>query len=101
MFSMKQVHGHEILRLLHDANPPLTRSELAQEVQRRFGANARFCTCSADSMTLDELIAFLAARGKLVEHEGCLIADISQMCADGGQRALRSPGLEPSQGEEP
>jgi probable metal-binding protein len=84
MVSMKQVHGHEILRLLHEAKPPLTRPRLAQEVQRRFGANARFCTCSADSMTLDELITFLAARGKLVERNSCLIADISQMCGDDG-----------------
>ena len=87
MPSTPQIHGHDILRLLHAAYPPWTRPRLAQEVHRRFGPHARFHTCSAADMTLDELIAFLAARGKLVEHDGCLTADISKMCSADGHDA--------------
>jgi probable metal-binding protein len=84
MIGTEQVHGHEVLRLLHAAEAPLTRTQLAAEVRRRFGADARFRTCSAGGMTLDELLAFLVARGKVVEREGVLAADISQMCGDDG-----------------
>ncbi len=84
MTSTQEIHGHEIIRLVDAANPPLTRAQLAAEVERRFGPRARFCTCSAGGMTLDELLAFLGARGKVVEYRGRMVADISKMCGNEG-----------------
>lgn len=77
------IHGHEIILLVAGAKRALTHKDLHDEVARRFGAGARFCTCSADGMTLDQLLAFLAERGKVVEQNGRMVADVGRMCRDG------------------
>ena len=64
------VHGHDILHILFEADPQLTREELVATANERFGAEARYHTCSADGMSIEELIDFLAARGKFVVQEG-------------------------------
>lgn len=78
------VHGHEIIRMVHAASPALTRQQLIEAARTRFGADARFGTCSASGMTLDELLAFLASRGKVFERDGRMVADIGQMCSGEG-----------------
>lgn len=60
----KNIHGHEVLQMILDSGEPFTRESLQSAIIGRFGADARFFTCSAESMTADELIAFLDARGK-------------------------------------
>ena len=84
MTTTENIHGHEILRLVSQTHPPLTRVALLQAAENRFGVAARFCTCSAADMTLPELLEFLLSRGKLVERDGCLYADLDRMCGDGG-----------------
>lgn len=81
MPSTSEIHGHEIIRLVNGAKPPLTRAQLLDEAQRRFGQEARFCTCSAQGMTLEQLLTFLASRGKVVEQGGRMVADIGQICS--------------------
>ncbi len=83
MDNATEVHGHEILKLIHNAARPFTRETLRQAAGSRFGKDARYCTCSADNLTLDNLVNFLLERGKLVEEQGEIRADISQMCGDG------------------
>ena len=78
------IHGHEVLRLLHEAQPPLSRVELAALAERHWGGEARYCTCSAFGMTLAELVGFLMARGKVIERGGKLCVDMSQVCASAG-----------------
>lgn len=80
MNTTENVHGHEVLRLVHESATPLTRTELETELTRRYGPEARFCTCSAGDMTRDELLGFLLSRGKLVEHQGRLATDASRIC---------------------
>jgi probable metal-binding protein len=77
------VHGHDVIHLIGDAHPPFTRQTLAAEVSRRFGPAVRFHTCSAGGMTLDELLAFLVARGRVVESDGQLRPDMSKVCGNG------------------
>ncbi len=58
-----------------------TRASLKRAIIERFGTETRFFTCSAADMTADELIEFLAAREKFVEHAtGSLEADPSKRC---------------------
>ncbi len=58
-----------------------TRASLRAAILERFGAQTRFHTCSARDMTADELIDFLAAREKFVEHaSGDLEADPTRRC---------------------
>ena len=84
MPTTENIHGHDVLHLVHESAPALTRQELLAEAARRWGADARFCTCSAEGMTLPELLAFLMARGKIVEHDGKLVTDISKVCGNDG-----------------
>jgi len=83
MTTLQNIHGHEVLHLLLDAATPYTRATLTVELERRFGPTARFCTCSTTDMTLEDLLDFLTARGKIVEQGGQLRADVSQMCSSG------------------
>ena len=46
----------------------------------KFGADARFHTCSAENLDADALIDFLAARGKFRENAGGLAIDPAKVC---------------------
>jgi probable metal-binding protein len=59
-----QIHGHDVIAMMTASAEPYTRESLTRAIVERFGAEARFHTCSADGMTPGELIDFLAARGK-------------------------------------
>jgi probable metal-binding protein len=80
---MATVHGHEVIHLIHDASPRLTREALHAAVSQRFGPDARFHTCSAGGMSLDQLLHFLIVRGKVVEADGLFQAVIENVCEDG------------------
>ncbi len=76
----QSIHGHEIMRMIHEADPPLSREALQQAVTEQFGADAQFHACAGGGMSLDGILQFLASRGKVVETEGQLRTDIGQMC---------------------
>ncbi len=83
MIDQQSIHGHEVLHLIHSASAPLTRLALESEIFRRFGPDPRFHTCSLSGLTLDELLEFLTSHGKVVERDGRLSIDLSQICAHG------------------
>ncbi len=60
------IHAHEILDLLQAATRAPSRGELQSQVESRFGAGARFTNCTGSSYDFDQIIAFLASRGKIV-----------------------------------
>jgi len=66
----EQVHGHEVMRMMLATGETYTRSSLRAAIVERFGAAARFHTCSAEGMTAEELIAFLEKRGKFIARDG-------------------------------
>jgi len=78
------IHGHEVMRLIATADPPLTHSELAGQVAERFGADTGFHACAGDNMTLGQLLSFLSERGKVVERAGQLRTDLDQICSHEG-----------------
>ncbi|MEM0551987.1 MULTISPECIES: YecH family metal-binding protein [Aeromonas] len=63
----QSVHGHEVMEMMLEQDGQFTRASLKQAMAQRFGADARFHTCSAREMDAEELIDFLAARGKFIE----------------------------------
>ena len=73
-------HGHEVMRMIVSAQEPYSRKQLSAAVETEFGQNARFHTCSAQSMTLDELLHFLSERGKLTEVNGLLNVAREDIC---------------------
>ncbi|MCM2323490.1 MAG: YecH family protein [Oligoflexia bacterium] len=62
-------HGHDVMQMMSDADRGYTRESLLAAIETRFGATARFHTCSAEGMTGAELLDFLLARGKVVEAD--------------------------------
>ena len=80
MTTTNNIHGHDLLRLVQQANPPFTRAALEDEARRRWGADARYCTCSTADMTLTEMLDFLLARQKLALIQGQLHAILANMC---------------------
>jgi probable metal-binding protein len=69
MHNDTQVHGHEVMQMMLDSGSAYTRETLRQAIIDRFGVEARFFTCSAEDMTAEALIEFLAERGKFVSSE--------------------------------
>ncbi len=80
MITKSDIHGHEILALVAQADPPLTLQALQAGVIAHWGADARFCTCSVAGMTLDELLHFLIAHGKIVTRNHLLATDPAKIC---------------------
>jgi len=55
--------------MMVDSKATYSVESLKAAIISKFGADARFYTCSADGMTADALINFLAQRGKFVPQE--------------------------------
>lgn len=77
----ERVHGHEVMEMMVESGTAYTRESLRAAIVDRFGADTRFYTCSADSMTPDELITFLEARGKFVAAADGFTTDKSKLCS--------------------
>lgn len=65
-----EVHGHEVMKMMITSGARYTRASLREAIIERFGADARFYTCSASDLTADGLIDFLAERGKFCDDAG-------------------------------
>jgi len=57
-----------------------TREDLRAAIVDNFGADARFYACSADNMDADQLIDFLATKGKFQDSTAGLAIDPSKKC---------------------
>jgi probable metal-binding protein len=68
------------MEMILTAEPPYSRADLKEAVRRRFGESARFHTCSAQDMTLDELLQFLGSRSKLFEVAGEVRTSRGRLC---------------------
>jgi len=68
------------MRMMLEHNRSFTRDTLREAICERFGGSARFFTCSAQDMTADELIDFLAARGKFVERDTGFTTEPDRIC---------------------
>jgi len=73
-------HGHDVLHFLLEAKSALSSDEILTQVSEKFGANARFHTCSAEGMDLETLISFLLERGKIVPQDGGFVVAGHRIC---------------------
>jgi probable metal-binding protein len=67
---MTEIHAHEVMHMMLERGEAFSRESLARAIVERFGADARFHSCSADGMDVDAVIDFLESRGKFVPHDG-------------------------------
>jgi probable metal-binding protein len=77
------IHGHDVMQMMMESGTTYTVATLRAAIVQRFGADARFHTCSADNLTPDELIEFLAGRGKFTPADGGFVTGADKMCAHG------------------
>jgi probable metal-binding protein len=63
---MEQIHGHEVMRMMLQSGKAYTKATLLIDIVSEFGPDARFFTCSAQSLTPEALIDFLQQKGKFV-----------------------------------
>jgi probable metal-binding protein len=74
------IHGHDVLDYIIASGATYTRGTLAAAMRTRFGADARYHTCSAEGMTAEQLIEFLIARGKFCGSEAGFTVDTGRVC---------------------
>jgi probable metal-binding protein len=74
------IHGHEVIQMMRGNNYP-TRESLVKAIIDKFGADARFQTCSAEGLDAKQLVEFLEERGKFTPagSEGFTV-DESKVC---------------------
>jgi probable metal-binding protein len=60
------IHGHEVMQMMLDMGGHFTHASLQAAIEEKFGADARFHTCSARDLTAVTLIEFLEAKGKFI-----------------------------------
>lgn len=63
------VYGHEVLNLLLEFGGASTIEVLRNAAAEAFGPDAIFCNCHGGTFNFDQLMEFLASRGK-VETDG-------------------------------
>ena len=78
----ESIHGHEVFRKMIESSEAYTQDSLRTAIDDWFGETARFHTRSADNMTVDELIAFLAARRKFFSNETGFRINEDEICDD-------------------
>ena len=77
---INQIHGHDVIAMMTGAKRLFTRDSLKAAILAKFGADARFYTCSAENMDADAMIDFLAARGKFLENVDGLAINPAKVC---------------------
>ena len=76
----EQIHGHEIIELVAKYPEGIATGRLADIVAGEFGTGARFLTCSAENMSLPDLLTFLGERDKVQLRDGLVFPCGSPAC---------------------
>ena len=76
----QSIHAHVVLEMAMSTPTPPSHDELKLTLAKQFGDDARFHSCAASDMTIDEMLDFLVSMGKLPDANGNLQ---SGMCGCG------------------
>ena len=77
---MSDIHAHEVMHMMLETGEGYTRESLAEAIVERFGADARFRSCSASGMDAQAVVAFLESRGKFVGGDGGFSTAHDKIC---------------------
>jgi len=73
-------HGHDVIAMMLEGGKTYSRASLKKEIIDTFWIATTFHTCSASGMTPDQLIDFLAARGKFEGSDDAFRFDPAKQC---------------------
>ena len=74
------IHGHEVIAMMRESQLGYSRESLIAAILTRFGAAARFHTCSATDMDAARFVTFFAARGKFMLLDGGFTVNPERIC---------------------
>ena len=77
---MTDIHAHEVMQMMLEQDAVFSRESLGQAIIERFGANARFHSCSASGMDVHTVINFLESRGKFVVRDDGFNTEKDKIC---------------------
>lgn len=66
---MQNAHVHEILEMLNSTAEAYSAKELQEAIERQFGLETRFQSCSIDNMNAAQAVDFLISRGKFIPKQ--------------------------------
>ena len=76
-----QIHGHAVMEMMLETEKIYTDATLIEAIEKRFGTDTSFFTCSASEMNAAELVNFLKSKGKFMPSgEGYILAG-NTMCS--------------------
>ena len=78
---MTEVHAHEIMHMMLEKDGDFSRESLTRAIIERFGADAKFCSCSAVGMNVEAVINFLESRGKFVARDNGFNTTQNKICS--------------------
>lgn len=76
---MEQLHAHEVLFMMEGNS--YSEASLRAAIIDKFGEFQRFYTCSAENMSVDELIVFLKQKGKFMPADDGFTVDTTKVCS--------------------
>ena len=68
------------MQMMVESNASYSAESLKSAIINKFGANARFYTCSAENLTADDLIVFLEQRGKFIAQKEGFSTSPDKIC---------------------
>lgn len=77
---MSSIHGHEVMQMMIASGESYTVESLEAAIIARFGAQARFHTCSAEHLSAAELVQFLAQKGKFIPTSEGFTTQAGKIC---------------------
>ena len=78
--AMEERHAHEVMEMMITSGKAYSRVSLATEIREKFGEDVSFYTCSANGLSPEQLIEFLAKKGKFSGTEESFVFDSGRMC---------------------
>jgi probable metal-binding protein len=77
---MNERHAHEVMEMMVTSGRSYSRESLAAAIRNKFGPETVFYTCSANGLSPEQLIEFLATKGKFRGTEDAFVLDTGMMC---------------------
>ena len=77
---MTDIHAHEVMHMMLEKDGAFSHESLTRAIIDRFGAGAKFCSCSAAGMDVNAVIDFLESRGKFVARDDGFTTAQDKIC---------------------
>jgi len=77
---MESLHGHEVIKFIKEANPPIRRDVLIASIEEKF-KDTHFYTCSDKDMSAEDLVKFFEDAGKLTVEDGRSVFGVCSSCS--------------------